>query len=107
MTRNELIIAIAIILLVTFIFGWLARWFFDRLNTSKPLASDEAMDRLREAEERIEEQERQFADNEAQYANAYAQLEAELDAAMTGLGDSRREAAALRQLLEARGGAPV
>ncbi len=100
MTRNELIFAIAAILLVTFVLGWFARWFYDRLNSNKPLASDEAMQRLKEAEEQIEVQQKEFAATEAQYANAYAQLEAELDAAMTGLGESRREAADLRDKLE-------
>ncbi len=99
MTRNELIFAIATILLITFVLGWIARWMFDRLNSTKPLASDEAMQRLREAEEQIETQQREFAATEAQYANAYAQLEAELDAAMSGLGESRREAAQLREQL--------
>lgn len=99
MTRNELIFAIAAILLVTFVLGWFGRWFFDRLNSNKPLASDEAMQRLKEAEEQIETQQREFSATEAQYANAYAQLEAELDAAMSGLRVSRQEAASLRDEL--------
>ncbi len=99
MTRNELIFAIAAILLITFVLGWFARWFFDRLNHNKPLASDEAMQRLREAESDLEAQQKEFSATEAQYANAYAQLEAELDAAMAGLGESRREAAKLRDQL--------
>lgn len=96
MARNELIFAIAAILLIAFVLGWFARWLFDRLNSTKPLASDEAMQRMRDAEEALETREREFAATEAQYANAYAQLEAELDAAMAGLGESRREAARLR-----------
>lgn len=99
MTRNELIFAIAAILLITFVLGWFARWFFDRLSHNKPLASDEAMQRLHEAEAQIENLQREFSATEAQYANAYAQLEAELDAAMSGLGESRREAAQLRDRL--------
>lgn len=100
MDRSELTIAIAVILLVTFSLGWFMRWFFDRLNSTKPLASDEAMQRLQEAEERLMLRENEFSATEAQYANAYAQLEAELDAAMAGLGESRREAARLRAIID-------
>ena len=91
MGRNELIIGISCVLAIAFILGWLGRWLFDRLNSNSPLASDEAMQRLLEAEEQLEVREREFAATEAQYANAYSQLEAELEAAMSGLGEARRE----------------
>ncbi len=91
MTRNEMIMVISIILVLTFIAGWVSRWLFGRLSAYSPLASDEAMSRLIEAEQTLEAREHEFATTEAQYANAYAQLEAELEAAMSGLGEARRE----------------
>lgn len=91
MSRNEMIIVISIILVMTFIAGWVSRWLFGHLSAYSPLASDEAMTRLKEAEEALGAREREFAATEAQYANAYAQLEAELEAAMSGLGEARRE----------------
>lgn len=91
MTKNTMIITIMIVLIVTFILGWVARWLFERLNANSPLASDEAMTRMMAAEAALESRELEFSATEAQYASAYSQLEAELEAAMSGLGAARRE----------------
>ena len=100
MTKNEMIIVIVTILIAVFIFGWVARWLFGRLNAFSPLASDEAMARMVEAEEALENREREFSATEAQYANAYSQLEAELEASMSGLGEARRELREIKSLAE-------
>lgn len=100
MNQNQLVAVIAFFLILSFVLGWLARWLFDRLNRSAPIAGPEAMQRMRDAEQALENREREFSATEAQYANAYAQLEAELDAAMSGLGDARRETAELRRKIE-------
>ena len=91
LSGTELMIFITAILLASFVLGWIARWMFDRLNTNGPIANEEAVSRMTIAEEALEAREREFAATEAQYANAYAQLEADLEAAMSGLGEARRE----------------
>lgn len=99
MTRADIAIAIAGALLVAFILGWLAHWLFARL-TGTPA---ERLDRADEvtAELLAVEDERDRIASEAREAarNAAALLrerEAELEAAMEGLGAARAEIEELR-----------
>lgn len=100
MDRTQLIIAIACSLLFAILVGWVLRWLYDRFNTSKPLASEEAMRRLQSTEMQLEAAQKEFSETKAQYASAYAQLEAEFNAAMDGLRSARAEASELRQRLK-------
>ncbi len=91
MNFETIAIIVACLMVASFVSGWLVRWIFDKLNTSEPIASADATSRMKAAEEALQVREREFSATEAQYANAYAQLEAELEAAMEGLGAARRE----------------
>lgn len=51
MDRTDLTLIIGSALVVAVIIGWTLRWFFDRMNTTGPMASDEVVARMREAEE--------------------------------------------------------
>lgn len=99
MTRADIAIAIAGTLLVAFVLGWLAHWLFARL-TARPAERRDRADEVA-AELLLVETERDRIAAEAREAarNAAAILrerDAELEAAMEGLGAARAEIEELR-----------
>ncbi len=104
MNRTELIIVLAIILFLAFAFGWLANWLyrkFNRVNTSNVADLDHMASALHEAEETRDQAVQYMQQREAELTNTVGQSKAELDAAMEGLGEARREVAELRAYIEA------
>ncbi len=100
MNRTELTIAIASALFVAAVLGWVLRWAFDRLNTTAPLAEDEVVSQMKASEAARKLAEADLAEFKIRYHQLEAQMKAEVDAAMDGLGDARREASDLRQRLD-------
>lgn len=96
MDANQLYIFTAAILFFTFCLGWLACWGFIRMRAGEEMASADALEEIRELKDRLQTKEKEFSATEAQYANAYSQLEAELDATMSGLKIARQEVKELR-----------
>lgn len=104
MNRTELIIIIAAILFVAFALGWVAAWVFHRLQraTTSDIAELERMAAaLHEAEEARDEALTYYQQRESELVSQLGQTEAELRAAMDGLGEARREAEELRAYIEA------
>ena len=101
MDRTDLTLIIGSALVAAVIIGWTLRWFFDRMNTSGPMASDEVVARMREAEVAKTAAEARADEIEASARNTESQLNAELEAAMTGLGGARRESEQWRTEAEA------
>lgn len=108
MNRTELTLIIAGTFLAAVLLGWILRWGFTRINQASlnsPKMSNELAARAHAAEEARDEA---LADRDrtiADFQNRYRELEAELAAAMDGLGNARREADQLRAALsDARGG---
>lgn len=106
MNRTELTVLVASTFMIAILIGWLLRWLFTRINRSG-LSSGHSNDlaaRLHAAEEA---RDKAYADRDAtvkDVQNRLAQTEAELAAAMDGLGGARREADSLRQqIAEMRG----
>ncbi len=92
MSRTELILVMSTTLFAAFVLGWLLRWAFGRLNQVNSVdvtEIDELASRLHDAEVALEET-----------RNALTQKEAELAAAMDGIGNARRETEELRDQLE-------
>lgn len=92
MDRTDLTLIVGSALVVAVIIGWSLRWLFDRMNTHGPMASDEVVARMREAEAAQAAAELRANEAETNARSTEAQLQAELEAAMTGLGAARREA---------------
>jgi outer membrane biosynthesis protein TonB len=91
MNRTELVLAMSATLFAAFVLGWLLRWAFGRLNQVNSVdvtEIDQLATRLHDAELSL---------SEAQ--NALVQKEAELEAAMDGLGIARRESAGFQDEL--------
>ena len=89
MNRTEFIIATAIVLFLAFLFGWFAHWLihrFTRINQSEMGELDRMAQQVHEAEEARDEAIAWYQDREAQLQNQLAQTQAELRAAMDGLG---------------------
>lgn len=103
MNRIEFIIATAIVLFVAFMLGWFAYWLLHKLTKVNSADIDE-LDKmarsLHEAEEEREKAMQYIQQREAELTNQLSQTEAELRAAMDGLGDARREAEELRGYIE-------
>lgn len=105
MNRTELTLAIAGTFLVAVLIGWTLRWIFSRLNQSSATitaGSNELAARLHTAEEARDAAFRERDETVRELKNKLDQTEAELTAAMDGLGQARREAAALRDQYEDR-----
>ena len=102
MNRTELTLLVAATFLFAVLIGWVLRWLFVRINQTgldSSAGSNDLAARLHEAEE---ERDRAIADRDAAIKgiqNRLAQTEAELAAAMEGLGDARRDSDALRREL--------
>lgn len=101
MDRTDLTLIIGSALVVAVIVGWSLRWFFDRMNTTGPMASDEVVARMREAEAAQAAAEAHADEIGTNARRSENQLRAELDAAMTGLGNARRESEQWRKEAEA------
>ncbi len=102
MNRTEFIIATAIILFVAFMMGWFAYWLLHKLarvNTGDLNELDRMARELHDAEEAREEAVIYLQQREAELTNQLAQTEAELQAAMDGLREARRETEELRRQL--------
>jgi len=103
MDKNELIIAISLAFMIFFALGWIARMGYGKLRRVNSTNVDEIDDlatRLHEAEEQRDETVAYLHHRERELTNQASQAEAELDAAMQGLGSARREAEALRRELD-------
>jgi len=103
MGRTELIIVMAIILFTAFAFGWAASWLFqkfNRVNTSNVADLDQLAGALHEAEESRDSAITYMQQREAELISQLGQTEAELSAAMDGLGEARRESGELRAYIE-------
>lgn len=104
MDRTELVIILAVILFLAFLLGWAGHLLFRRFNrvdTSNVAELDHMASALHEAEETRDEAIAYMQNREAELSGALVQTQAELAAAMDGLGEARREAAELRAYIEA------
>lgn len=103
MNRTEFVMATAIILFVAFMLGWFANWLLHkliRINSGDMNEVDRMAQQLHDAEEAREESISYMQQREAELTSQLAQTEAELDAAMDGLREARREAEELRAYVE-------
>jgi len=101
--RIEFIVAIAIILFVAFVLGWLAHWLVARFNqvSSADLNEMENLAKaLHDAEETRDQAIAYLQQREAELTGQLSQTEAELRAAMDGLREARHETEDLRGALE-------
>lgn len=99
MNRTEFIFATAIILFIAFAAGWFANWLvhrFTRVNQSDVGELDRMSQELHEAEETRDQAIIYLQQREAELTNQLTQTEAELNAAMDGLRDARRDSEELR-----------
>lgn len=100
MNRDELIGVIALALFLTFLLGWILRWAYgglNKINSSNMGEIDDLANRLYEMEQAKDNAEAQLQEREWELTNRISQAEAELAAAMEGLGAARREAEELRK----------
>lgn len=103
MDRTEIIIGMSMILFAAFLLGWAVHWLFhkfNRVNTSNVAELDTMASALHDAEESRDEALAWMQQREAELTGQLGQAEAELQAAMDGLGDARREVAELRYYIE-------
>ena len=103
MNRFEFIVAIAAILFVAFVLGWLVHWLVARFNqvSSADLGEMEELAKaLHDAEETRDQAIAYLQQREAELTNQLSQTEAELRAAMDGLRESRQESEELRAYIE-------
>ncbi len=104
MGRTELVIITAVILFTAFLLGWLAHWLlqrFNRVETANVAELDHMASALHEAEEARDAALVQLEARESELMHELNQTRAELQAAMDGLGNARREAEELRAYIEA------
>ena len=103
MNRTEFTIAIAVILLLAFAFGWFSYWLlhgFSRVAGGDVAEMDRLAQSLHEAEETRDQAILYLEQREAELLNQIAQTDAELRAAMEGLRDARHEAEEMRGYIE-------
>jgi len=103
MNRTEFIITTAIVLFIAFTVGWFAHWLvhrFTRVNQSDVADLDRMSQELHEAEETRDQAITYLQQREAELSNQLAQTEAELNAAMEGLREARRDAEEYRVIVE-------
>ena len=104
MNRTELIVVIAIALFLPFLAGWTLRWAYGRLNRVNSVnvtEIDDLANRLHEAEEARDQAMTYIQQREWELTNQLTQSEAELAAAMEGLGTARREVGEMQSQMEA------
>ncbi|MEM6618667.1 MAG: hypothetical protein AAF631_05125 [Pseudomonadota bacterium] len=103
MDRTELVIVIALAFFLTFLAGWVLRWAYGRLNAVNSVnvtEIDDLANRLHEAEEARDQAMTYIQQREWELTNQLTQTEAELKAAMEGLGNARREVGELQAQLD-------
>ena len=103
MDRTSLVVIIAVAFFLTFLAGWILRWAYGRLNSVNSVnvsEIDDLANRLHEAEEARDQAMTYMQQREWELTNKLAQTEAELAAAMEGLGAARREAGELQGHLD-------
>lgn len=103
MNRTEFIIVTALVLFVTFGFGWLANWLvhrFTRVRQQDLGELDRMAQALHEAEEIRDQAIEYVQTRERDLTTRLAQTEAELRAAMDGLREARAEAEYFKQQAE-------
>ena len=103
MNRTEFVIVTAIVLTLAFALGWFANWLVHRFTrvTQADLGELERMAHaLHEAEETRDEAIAYLQGREAELTGRLGQTEAELEAAMEGLGEARREVEELRDYID-------
>ncbi len=103
MSRSEFILVTAAVLFVAFLLGWFAHWLLSRLTrvTQSEMGElDKMAKALHEAEETRDQAITYMQQREAELTNQLNQTEAELQAAMDGLRDARREAEEMRSYIE-------
>jgi prophage endopeptidase len=101
--RLEFVIAIAAILFVAFVIGWVAHWMVSRFNqvSGADLNEMDAMAKaLHDAEEMRDQAILYLQQREIELTGQISQTEAELRAAMDGLREARQEAEELRLYIE-------
>lgn len=105
MNRTEFITVTAVILFAAFVLGWIASWVVHRLT--RPTKADMGeLDRmaqqLHDAEDARDHAIAQLEQREADLMSKLAGSEAELQAAIDGLRESRSEVEELRDYIEQR-----
>lgn len=103
MNRSEFIMVTALVLFVAFMLGWFSYWLLHkltRINSGDMNEVDRLARDLHDAEEGRDQAVIYLQQREAELSNQLQQTEAELDAAMDGLREARREAEELRSYVE-------
>lgn len=103
MDRTTFIIYTAIVLFIAFALGWFANWLvhrFSRISPSDVGQLERMSQELHEAEETRDQAITYLQQRESELTNQLSQSEAELEAAMDGLRDARREAEEMRSYVE-------
>jgi septal ring factor EnvC (AmiA/AmiB activator) len=100
---TEFIAATAAILFMAFLAGWFTHWLISRITrvTRSDMDDlDKMAQELHHAEEERDQAVIYMQQRETELTNKMAQTEAELEAAMDGLRDARRETEELRTYIE-------
>lgn len=103
MDNTGLIIAISAAFMLFFALGWGVRMIYGRLRRMHASNTPELNDvtaRLHEAEDQRDQVVKYLEHRERELLNKISQTEAELKAAMEGLGTARQEVGVLHQELE-------
>ena len=103
MGQTQLILVVTLILMSAFSLGWGAHWIFRKMNrvdSSNIAELDHLATQLHEAEETRAEAIAYMQSREQELTTQLSQAEAELSAAMEGLGVSRRESEELRAYID-------
>ena len=103
MNGTEFIAATAAILFMAFLAGWFTHWLVSRVTrvTRSDMDDlDKMAQELHHAEEARDQAVTYMQQREAELTNKLAQTDAELEAAMDGLRESRAEADELRAYIE-------
>lgn len=110
MTRNEFIIATAIILFAAFLLGWFASWLIHRLSrvTRAEIGALEGMaQQLHDAEEARDSAVQALEDREADLVARLGTAESEAKSAQDVLAEARAEIEELRLYIERKLGKKV
>lgn len=110
MTRNEFIIATAIMLFAAFILGWFASWLIHRLSrvTRADIGALESMaQQLHDAEEARDSAVQALEDREADLVAKLGTAESEAKSAQDELAEARAEIEELRLYIERKLGKRV
>ncbi|KIT17093.1 hypothetical protein [Jannaschia aquimarina] len=103
MNRTEFVIAIAVILFLAFVLGWVASWLvgrFGRVTQNDMTELDGMAQALHEAEEQRDQAIAWIHHREGELGQQLQEAQAEARAAMEGLREARHEAEELRRYIE-------